>query len=65
MSATQCAKVLTHLKRRPITTYQAYDLYKITRLPDRVRDLREKGIQIHGEMITSREGKRCKRYWLA
>ena len=64
---TQCDQVLNHLKARPgriITTYQAYDLYKITRLPDRIRDLRAKGHEINGAMMTLPSKKRCAVYSL-
>jgi Helix-turn-helix domain len=65
---TQCETVLKHLKQRPgriITTYQAYDLYKITRLADRCRDLRAKGHRIHSAMCKLPSGKRVAVYSLA
>jgi hypothetical protein len=64
---TQCDQVLSHLKQRPgriITTYQAYDLYKITRLPDRIRDLRLKGHRIDSAMCKLPSGKRVAVYSL-
>jgi hypothetical protein len=64
---TQCEQILNHLKARRgriITTYQAYDLYKITRLPDRIRDLRAKGHDIESAMCTLPSGKRVAVYSL-
>jgi hypothetical protein len=62
---TQCDRILKYLKSgRGITTFQAYDLFQVTRLPDRVRDLRAKGHTVYAEMIRLDSGKRVARYQL-
>ena len=62
---TQCQIVLNHLKKRgSLTTLQAFRLYLISRLPDRVRDCRAKGYTIFAEMVRLRSGKRVARYSL-
>tara|TARA_R110000822_G_scaffold163445_1_gene303702 strand:+ start:219 stop:434 length:216 start_codon:yes stop_codon:yes gene_type:complete len=43
---TQKIKVLNHLKKRNITTFQAFSLYQITCLAERIRDLKEDGHKI-------------------
>ena len=52
MSASQCQKILKHLIRYGrITTYQAYDRYGCTRLPARISDLKDKGVNISTEIV--------------
>lgn len=44
MEKSQNQMVLDHLKNhKGLTTYQAYELYGITRLPSRICNLREDG----------------------
>ena len=60
---TQCDMVLKHLKAgRVITSMQSFRLYEITRLPDRIRDLRAKGHRIHAAMCTLPSKKRVAVY---
>jgi len=62
---TQCDQIKKHLKAgKTITSYQAFMLFGITRLPDRVRDLRAKGVTVYAEMIRLAGGKRVARYTL-
>jgi Helix-turn-helix domain len=56
---TQCEMVLAHLKKgRILTSMQAFRLYGITRLADRVRDLRAKGHRVECGMVKLPSGKR-------
>ena len=51
MSTSQCQKILKHLIRYGrITTFQAYEKYGCTRLPARISDLKDMGINITTEM---------------
>jgi len=62
---TQCDQVLQHLKSgKTLTSMQSFRLFSVTRLPDRVRDLRLKGHQVYAEMIRLRSGKRVAQYSL-
>lgn len=62
---TQCDQIHNYLKSgRGITSIQAFNLFEITRLPDRVRDLRHKGVTVYAEMIRVASGKRVARYSL-
>lgn len=46
------AKVFAHLKKgRPITSWQAFELYRATRLADIVFKLRGQGFEITTEMV--------------
>jgi len=46
--------VLKHLKKKPITSLEAFKLYGITRLASRIHDLKEAGNKIEGKMIEVR-----------
>jgi hypothetical protein len=46
--------VLKHLKRKPITSLEAFKLYGITRLASRIHDLKEAGNKIEGNMVEVR-----------
>lgn len=63
---TQVYKVLAHMMNNgTITTYQAYDLYGITRLPARISDLTALGVEIDRKCVYSREhGTHWNEYWL-
>lgn len=61
--SSQCSRILTHLKREPITAAQAVRLYRCYRLAARIRNLRDQGHHIGTEMVT-RGNKRYARYWL-
>ena len=60
---SQASKILTHLKRRPITPLQALKLYGCMRLAARVADLRGRGHKIITEPLEI-NGKRIARYRL-
>ncbi|HBH34775.1 MAG TPA: hypothetical protein DDW38_09745 [Psychrobacter sp.] len=61
---THCEIIKVHLLAgKSISTWQAYQLYDITCLAQRIHDLRNKGLPIDDEMVV-REGKRFKLYWL-
>ena len=62
---TQTATIKAHLlSGKTISTWQAYQLYNITCLAQRIHELRNAGMPIDSEMIT-RDGKRFSLYWLA
>ena len=59
---TQCDQIHNYLKSgRGIPSIQAFNMFEITRLPDRVRDLRHKGVTVYAEMIRVPSGKRAAR----
>ncbi len=60
---SQTEKILSHLKRRPLTPLQALEHYGCFRLAARISDLRNKGHRITTEII-ERNGKRIARYRL-
>lgn len=67
---TQKERVLRWLKSgKPISTLAAYDNWGVSRLPDRIRDLRLDGHKIDASMIdvVNRYGDKCRvaRYVLA
>ena len=48
----QNQKILNHLKEhKKITSYEAFEKYRITRLSARIHDLREQGHNITSDMI--------------
>lgn len=56
--------IMAHLMAgKSITSMQAFSLYKMTCLPQRISELRANGIAIQDEFI-NRNGKRFKRYWI-
>lgn len=56
--------ILNHLLAgRTLSTYEAYDLYKITCFLQRISDLRADGVIIKDEVV-KQNGKRFKRYWI-
>lgn len=62
---TQCDTLLHHLQRGSrITSMAAFRLFDITRLPDRMRDLRKRGVAVQSQMITLPSGKRVAQYWI-
>lgn len=61
---SQTEKILSHLKRRPLTPLQALEHYGCFRLAARISDLRNKGHLITTEIIET-NGKRVARYRLA
>ena len=55
---SQNQKILNHLKEhKKITSYEAFEKYRITRLSARIHDLREQGHNITSDMIYSKEYK--------
>lgn len=63
---TQVYKVLNHMVNKgPITTYQAYDLYGITRLPARISDISALGVNIGRKVVVDRKnGNHWNEYWV-
>jgi hypothetical protein len=62
---TQCDMILRHLRSgRTLTSLQAFRLFTITRVSDRCRDLRKKGIPVKSEMIRLNSGLRVAQYSL-
>ncbi|MER2162890.1 MAG: helix-turn-helix domain-containing protein [Psychrobacter alimentarius] len=62
---SQSDKVKEHmLAGNIIDTWQAYKLYKITCLAQRIYDLKQAGVSISSEKVT-RNGKTFKIYWIA
>ena len=54
----QNQKILKHLKEhKKITSYEAFEKYRITRLSARIHDLREQGHNITSDMIYGKEYK--------
>lgn len=51
------------LEGKTISTWEAYELYNITCLAQRIHDLRNEGLPIEDELVTI-NGKRFKVYWL-
>jgi hypothetical protein len=63
---TQAEMILRHLERgNTITSFQSFRLFACTRLPDLIRDLREKGHPIESVTIKLPSGRRCSQYFLA
>ncbi|WP_227428859.1 helix-turn-helix domain-containing protein [Psychrobacter sp. I-STPA6b] len=62
---TQTAIIKAHLlSGQSISTWQAYQLYQITCLAQRIHDLRNAGMPIDSEIVI-KDGKRFSLYWLA
>jgi hypothetical protein len=55
--------ILNHLKKQPLTSLDAIERFKCLRLAARIRDLRDRGHNIHSAMV-ERDGKRFARYSL-
>lgn len=56
--------ILNHmLAGNCLSTYQAFDLWKITCFLQRISDLRADGVIINDEVV-KQNGKRFKRYWI-
>jgi hypothetical protein len=68
---TQADKILAYMQenKNGITALQALDRCSCFDLAGRIRDLRERGIEINSEyvMVRNKAGEKCrvKRYWLA
>ena len=61
---TQIDTVRAHLMTgSSITTWDAYRLYRITSLAQRIHELRKSGLVIQSEMVTHND-KRFSLYWL-
>lgn len=61
---SQNYKVLNHMVNKgPITTYQAYNQYGITRLPARIADIEALGVSVSRKTIWDKEkGKHWNEY---
>ena len=54
---TQAEQVLQHMRERGgITSMEAFELYKITRLSGRIHDLRQQGYKITTDKEKARNG---------
>ena len=60
---TKSDQVLMHLKKKPITSWEAINLYKATRLADIVFKLKQKGLNIVTTMVDNGQT-RFARYYL-
>ena len=60
---SQTDKILKHLQRRPLTSMQAFRMWKCTRLAARINELRSEGWPIESETVC-KDGKRFARYRL-
>ena len=60
---SQKARIISHLKRGPLTPVQALHLYGCMRLAARVQELRDSGFPIQTQIV-ERDGKRFAKYWL-
>lgn len=62
---TKQAKVMEHFrKHKHITSWEAIQRYRVTRLADVVFRLKEKGWLINTTMVETRDGTRFARYYL-
>lgn len=66
---SQNDRILSHLKRRPMTSLEAFTKFGVTRMSARVHNLRERGHKVRGYFVNvkNRFGETCrvKRYYLA
>ena len=64
VTATQTDTIRAHLMiGATISTWEAYELYQITSLAQRVHELRRAGVKIQGKSVTE-NGKRFELYWI-
>lgn len=62
---TQTKQILAYMKRKgSITSWDAFQDLKITRLSGRIKDMRDEGYEIETVMEESKEGRRYGRYYL-
>lgn len=63
---TQTNEILSHLKSgKSISTIEAFELYRITRLAEYIRHLRnDLNLDVQDKWETPPSGKKHKRYWL-
>lgn len=65
-NATQCAKILAHLKKGlTITSLEALRFFGCMRLASRIHDLRERGENIVVDRVKTANGKTVAQYHLA
>tara|TARA_R100001530_G_C4224403_1_gene130873 strand:+ start:31 stop:231 length:201 start_codon:yes stop_codon:yes gene_type:complete len=50
---SQNTTILNHLKENPITSFEAFNRYRITRLAARIKNLRDEGHEIITEIRNS------------
>jgi len=60
---SQNAQILGHLKREPLTSLEALQLFGCMRLASRINELRYQGYTINTEMV-QQNGKKWARYHL-
>lgn len=64
-SQSQNARILAHLKNGGrITSLEALNQFGCLRLSARIKDLRDRGHEIHAEFIEVSSGKRVKQYFM-
>ena len=62
---TQAQVILNYLScGKTLTSMEAFHKFQVTRLPDRIRDLRAQGYTVFTEMIRLPSGKRVAEYRL-
>lgn len=62
---SQERKILNYMLRgNHITGIEALDLFGCFRLPARIADIRKQGFTVNSQMITLKNGKRVKDYWI-
>ncbi|WP_199508343.1 MULTISPECIES: helix-turn-helix domain-containing protein [unclassified Psychrobacter] len=62
---TYCQIIMAHLLAgKTISTYQAFEEYRITCLAQRISDLRASGEPIKSKIVTSDSGKHYAEYWI-
>ena len=65
-SASQCAQIKQWLEDgKTITSLEALQQFGCMRLASRIHDLRERGVGIHAERVTTPSGKYVTRYSIA
>jgi hypothetical protein len=63
---SQNSKILRHLESGgTLTPYDALTKFGTLRLAARIKNLKDLGYRIHGEMVSFRNGKRAAQYRLA
>lgn len=60
----QCTAILTHLKKKPITSLEALNKYGCFRLAARIHELRNSGHKIKVVTVKTKDGKRIAKYFL-
>lgn len=65
-SASQCTQMLAYMNTgHSITGLEAVTMFGCICLPRRIKDLKERGVNISDEWTITESGKRVKRYFIA